>query len=230
MSPFVKMPHHPGGLDCELSPGVHTLAIELFGLHFVKAIPLGGPPSVAPMRQHRQGDVHLHVEPHLTGQPVAVKDMDADAAAGLDAMAPGGASEEVPCPDVAGVGHAESRLGMPQAVNGHLPYRASIPRESRGLIHLAEVWRATFGDSEHGLGPGRRGEGVEAPHKGGAPTPNRHTPEATLMHPGEFGRGDALGVKGEPLGIMPRDRLPALAKPPQFPGVISPREVRMRLA
>src|SRR6266700_4462472 len=126
VSPFVKMHHNPVGLHFELSPSFHKLAIELFGFRFVKAMQLRGQPPVAPMGKHRQGHVHIDVEPHLTGQTVEVKEIDADAEAILDAIAAGVAGNEVPGTGVEVVGHKEGRLGMPQAVHGHLPYGASI--------------------------------------------------------------------------------------------------------
>jgi hypothetical protein len=100
-------------LDFELSPGFHELAIELFGLRFVKTMQLRGQPSVAPMRQHCQGHVYIHVEPHLTGQTVEVKEIDADAEAILDAIPTGIADNEVSGTGIEVVGHKEGRLGMP---------------------------------------------------------------------------------------------------------------------
>ena len=187
MGPVVKMHHTPVGLDCELSPGFHALARELLGLRCVTAIPLRGQPSVAPLRKHRQGHVHSHVAPHCTGQTGEGQDMDAAAEAVLDAMASGGASDAVPCTAVEVVGHEAGRLGLPPAVHGHLPSRASIPMESRGLLHRAAVWMAACGDSAPCLVPGRGWEGLEATQKGGAPTPHRHQPEAPLLHPGQCG-------------------------------------------
>ena len=35
VGPFIKMHHNPVGLDFELAPGFHELAIELLGLCFV---------------------------------------------------------------------------------------------------------------------------------------------------------------------------------------------------
>src|SRR4029453_17995728 len=129
VSPFVKMHHNPVGLHFELSPSFHELAIELFGLRFVKAMQLRGQPPVAPMRKNCQGHVHIHVEPHLTGETVEVKEIDADAEAILNTIASGVAGDEVSGTGVEVVGHKEGRLGMPQAVHSHLPYGASVPTE-----------------------------------------------------------------------------------------------------
>ena len=63
VSPFVKMYHKPVGLNFELSPSFHELAIELLGLCFVKAVQWRGQPPVAPMGKQRQGHVHIYVEP-----------------------------------------------------------------------------------------------------------------------------------------------------------------------
>jgi hypothetical protein len=67
VSPFVNVHYKPVGLDFELSPSFHELAIGLFGLCFVKAMQLRSQPPVAPMGKHRQGHVYIYVEPHLTG-------------------------------------------------------------------------------------------------------------------------------------------------------------------
>jgi hypothetical protein len=115
------------------------------------------------MRQHRQGHVHIHVQPPFAGQTVEVKEIDADAEAVLDAMASGVAGDEVPGTDVEVVGHKESRVGMPQAVHGHLPYGTSIPPECRRLVHRADVLVAAFGDINHRLTPSRGWESLEAP-------------------------------------------------------------------
>ena len=95
MRPFIKMHDKPVGLNFELSPSCHELAIELFGLRFVKAMQLRGQPPVAPMGKHRQGHIYIDVEPHLTGQTVEVKKIDADAEAVLDAIASGVANDSV---------------------------------------------------------------------------------------------------------------------------------------
>src|SRR2546422_7288797 len=62
VSPFVKTHHNTVGLDFELSPSFYELAIELFGLRFVKAMQLRGQPAVAPMSQHGQGHIHIYIE------------------------------------------------------------------------------------------------------------------------------------------------------------------------
>lgn len=183
MGSFVKPHHKPVGLDFELSRRFHELALELFGLRFVKAMQLRGQPPVAPMGKHCQGHVHIHVEPHLTGQTGEVKEIDADAEAILNTIASGVAGDEVPGTGVEVVGHKEGRLGMPQAVHRHLPYGASVPPECRRLVHLADVLVAAFGDIDHRSTPGSGGEGLEATYEGGAPAPNRHKPAASLIDP-----------------------------------------------
>ena len=162
VSPFVKMHHNPVGLHCELSPSFHKLALELFGLRFVKARQLRGQPPVASMRKHCQGHVHIHVEPPLTGQTVEVKEIDANAEAILNTIAPGVAGDEIAGTGVEVVGHKEGGVGMPQAVHGHLPDGAGVPTECRGLVHLADVLVAAFGDSDHRSTPGSGWEGMEA--------------------------------------------------------------------
>ena len=54
VSPFVKMYHQPVGLNVELPPSVHKLAIEWSGLRFLQAMPLRGQPPGASMRQHAE--------------------------------------------------------------------------------------------------------------------------------------------------------------------------------
>ena len=183
MSPFVKMYYKTVSLDFARSPGFHELAIELFGLRFVKTLPLRGQPAVAPMRQHCQGHVYIHVEPHLTGQTVEVKDIDAAAEAILDAMPAGIAENEGSGTGIEVGGPKEGRLGMPSAVHCYLPYGASVPPEGRGLIHLAPLVVAAVGDIDPCSAPSRGGEGLEATEEGGPPTPNRHKPNATLIEP-----------------------------------------------
>jgi hypothetical protein len=180
---LVKTHHKTVGLHFELSPGFHELAIELFGLRFIKAVPRRGQPSVVPLRKHGQGHIPIPVEPHLTGQTVEVKEMDADAKAILNPIASGVAGDEVSGTGVEVVGYKESRLGMPQAVHGHLPYGARVPTECRRLVHIADVLVAAFGDIEHRSTPSRGWEGVEATSEGGAPAPKRHKPDASLIDP-----------------------------------------------
>jgi len=156
------MHHNPVGLHFELSPSFHKLAIELFGFRFVKAMQLRGQPPVAPMGKHRQGHVHIDVEPHLTGQTVEVKEIDADAEAILDAIASSVAGYEVPCTGIEVVGYEEGRVGMPQAVNSYLPYGAGVSTECRRLVHITDLLVAAFGDIDDRSTPGRGWEGMEA--------------------------------------------------------------------
>ena len=161
MGSFVKPHHNTVGLDFKLSSNFYELAIELFGLRFVKAMQLRGSPAVAPMSKHCQGYVHIHVEPHRTGQTVEVKEIDADAEAILHTITSGVAGDEVPGTGVEVVGHKEGRLGMSQAVHSHLPDGASVPTECCRLVHIADVLVAAFGDIDHRSTPGRGWEGME---------------------------------------------------------------------
>ena len=108
------------------------------------------------MCKHRQSHVHIYVEPHLTGQTVKVKDIDADAKAILDTIASNVAGDEVPCTGIEVVGYAEGRVGMAPAVNGPLPYGTGVPTQCRRLIHIADVLVTALGDIDHCPAPGRR--------------------------------------------------------------------------
>ena len=88
MSPLVKTHDHTVGLDFELSTSFYELAIELCGFRFVTAMQRRGQPALAPMSQHGQGHIHIAIEPHLTGQTVEVKEIDARSQAVFDAVAP----------------------------------------------------------------------------------------------------------------------------------------------
>ena len=152
--PFVKAYHNAVGVYFELATSFHKLAVELFGLRFVEPMQLGGQPPIATIRQDGQRDIHVHIEPHLTGQAIEVKEIDTDAQAILHAIASGIADERSRA--LASKLLDTTRVGSatPQAVHGQLPYRPSVPTECHGLVHIADVLVAAFGDIQDGPAPG----------------------------------------------------------------------------
>jgi hypothetical protein len=148
VSALVKTYHKTVGWDGALSPRCYALAIELLGLRGVKALPLRGPPAVAPLRQHGQGPSHLDVEPHRTGQTGEGQAMDAHAAAILPTMASRVAGEEGASPGVAVVGPTERRWGMSEAVHGP-------PAVWRQRLHGASSARLQSGRVGGGVGGSR---------------------------------------------------------------------------
>ena len=129
MSPFFEVYHNTVGLDFDPSACFHKLAIELLGLCCVEAMQLGSQPPVAPIGQDRQGDVHIHVQAHLAGETVEMKDIDTDAQTVFHAVASSIACDELPCAGVEVIGHQQRALTTPQAVEGELPYGPLIATE-----------------------------------------------------------------------------------------------------
>src|SRR5712691_5700463 len=84
--PLVEAYDEAVSVHFEQATGFHKLAIELFGLRFVEPMQLSGQPPIAAVGQDSQGDIHVHMEAHLTGQAIEVKEIDTNAEAVLDAV------------------------------------------------------------------------------------------------------------------------------------------------
>ena len=95
--PLVEAYDKAVSVHFEQATGFHKLAIELFGLRFVEPMQPSGQPPIAAVGQDSQGDIHVHIQAHLTGQAIEVKEIDTNAEAVLYAVASSIADDRV-CP------------------------------------------------------------------------------------------------------------------------------------
>ena len=230
MRPFFAVYHKTVGLDFDPSACFHKLAIELLGLCCVEAMQLGGQPPVAPIGKDRQGDVHIHIQAHLAGETVEMKEIDTDAQTVFHAVASGIAGDELPGAGVEVIGHQQRELTTPQAVEGELPYGPLIATEGHSLIDVADVLVPTFGDIKGRLAPGVGWQPLQTPQQGGSPAPNRHKPDAALIDPGQCGIRHQFGVEVEPLRIAASNSIPEFDETHQLPRLLSTGEIRVSIA
>jgi hypothetical protein len=89
-----------------------------------------------------------------------MKEIDTDPQAVLHTVASSIADEEIPGTGVEVVGHHQGQFGAPQAVDGELPYWLIVSPEGHGLVYIADVLMAAFGDVKDCPAPGVGREGV----------------------------------------------------------------------
>ena len=79
----------------------------------VEPMQLSGQPPLAAVGQDSQGDIHVHIEAHLTGQAIEVKELDTQTEAVLDAVASSRADDELSGTAIKVIGHEQGELGAP---------------------------------------------------------------------------------------------------------------------
>src|SRR4029450_993076 len=108
------------------------------------------------MGQDSEADAHIHVQSHLAGETVEMKEIDTDAQTVFHAVASSIACDELPCAGVEVIGHQQRELTTPQAVEGELPYGPLIATEGHSLIDVAEMLVPASGAIKRRLAPRAR--------------------------------------------------------------------------
>jgi hypothetical protein len=75
---FVKAHYDPFLLNLDYATSFHEFAKQLFRRGGFKSMQLLGQPAVATVERHAQHGIQINIEPHLTGETIEVKEVDAD--------------------------------------------------------------------------------------------------------------------------------------------------------
>lgn len=230
MAALVEVHDDPFRLDVDHTRCFHEFAIQLFGRRGVKASQLLGEPAIATIGQYSHGGVKIHIESHLTRQPIDVKEIHADPPPVLDAIAAGVAHDQRPRPLRSVVGQEQRRLRTSPSRDRQLAQRALVPWEVHRLIQVPDTLMTAGRRVDHRLAPLAGRERAQAAQDGGATPPDGDKPDAALVQLRQLGLGHDRGIKVQPLGLDSSELLPKLDKLERLASLVTPGEIRGGIA
>jgi hypothetical protein len=212
MTPSVEMDHDPFGLDFHLAGGLDEFAKDLLGGRTVEPLQVVCQPAIAPIGQDRHCHVQIDIQPHLAGQAIEMKEVDARPQPILHAVAAGIPDDQRSGRLAQLVGEEECGPVASQPIHGQLSDQALVTGELDLLIDVAHVLVTTLGRIDHGPTPGGRRQGAESADHRRAALADRHEVDATAADPGQLRIRDDLAVEVQPSGILAGDGVPEFDK------------------